>query len=105
MNTRYYQVGGFTIQVHSELPITEDTFHPKLKIFEVDGPGEQDNIVINHYFARKSPVEATEKQRIYFKQPWAIFEKEDRILYEWLSSDKQLDGDSGVMRKIAANRQ
>ncbi|MDA3788134.1 MAG: hypothetical protein PF503_06530 [Desulfobacula sp.] len=85
MDTRYYQTGGFTIEVNSELPINADTFHPKFKQFEVNGPGPE-NIVINHYFNRKLPIDFTEKDRIYFKAPWAVYQKQDRFIYEWLEN-------------------
>jgi hypothetical protein len=33
---RYYQCGGITIRVESDLPITDNTFHPKFKLFQID---------------------------------------------------------------------
>ena len=46
---KYYQIAGITIQVDSDLPITDSTFHPKFKSFEANGPGE-DNIILRHRF-------------------------------------------------------
>ncbi len=49
-HTRYYKVTDIIIQFNSELSITDNTFHPKFKLFDVDGP-EDDNILINHHFS------------------------------------------------------
>lgn len=49
MNSKFYSVAGITIEVRSDFPISENTFHPKFRLFEVDGPGD-DNVVINHHF-------------------------------------------------------
>ena len=46
---RYYQCGGITFQVISDLPIQDTTFQPKFKLFEVEGPGD-DTITIRHHF-------------------------------------------------------
>jgi hypothetical protein len=41
---------SITIQVESDLPITDSTFHPKFKLFEIEGPGEE-TIYIRHHFS------------------------------------------------------
>lgn len=86
VDTRYYQTGGLTLEVNSELPFTPDTFHPKFKQYQVEGPGV-DNIVINHYFTRELNVEVTEKDRIYFKPPWSVYQNQDKMIYEWIQDD------------------
>ncbi|MEI6261836.1 MAG: hypothetical protein WCR46_18290 [Deltaproteobacteria bacterium] len=35
---RYFQIAGITIQVDSDLPIDDHTFHPKFASFRADGP-------------------------------------------------------------------
>jgi hypothetical protein len=77
---RYYQIGGLTIQVESDLPITDTTFRAKFKLFEVDGPGE-DTVVVRHHF---SPFDFENEhlgQRVYRKAPWAIYRRGDSWLY------------------------
>jgi hypothetical protein len=37
---RYYQIAGITIQVESDLPITDATFSPKFKCFEMISPAK-----------------------------------------------------------------
>jgi MoaA/NifB/PqqE/SkfB family radical SAM enzyme len=46
---RYYRIAGITIQVDNDLPIDDQTFHPKFAAFRVDGPGE-DTVTIRHHF-------------------------------------------------------
>ena len=48
-HTRRYEIAGITVQVQSDLPITDATFHEKFASFRVDGPGD-DTFVIRHHF-------------------------------------------------------
>ncbi len=81
---RYYECGGITIQVESDLPITDSTFHPKFKLFEVQGPGK-DTIYIRHHFSLPDMDDQTMGQEIYRKPPWAIYKKEDSWIYLGIS--------------------
>ena len=82
--TKYYKVAGITIQVNSDLPIMEDTFHPKFKIFKVNGPGN-DSIVINHHFTWDEELQTEEfSDQIYFSPPWAIYKDNNSIIYKWI---------------------
>ena len=95
---RYYQIGEITIQVESDLPITDTTFRPKFKLFEVDGPGE-DNVVIRHHFSPFDFENERLGQRVYRKAPWAIYRREDSWLYLGVSptmADTEA-GDVGVL--------
>jgi hypothetical protein len=88
---KYYQVAGITIQVKSDFPITENTFHPKFKSFEVAGPGE-DNVVINHHFYLPDFSKETQlfKREVYNKDQWQIFKSEKSWIFKYtsiLSSD------------------
>jgi hypothetical protein len=46
---RYYDIAGITVQVEAQLPITDQTFVPKFREFEVDSPGP-DLVSISHHF-------------------------------------------------------
>ncbi|MDA3917427.1 MAG: hypothetical protein PF690_10685 [Deltaproteobacteria bacterium] len=83
-HTKYFKIGGFTIEVNSELPFKSDTFHPKIKQFEIDNP-EKINIVINHHFKDKISAHGLIKDRIYYKKPLAIFKNKDSLIYEWIN--------------------
>jgi hypothetical protein len=100
MDTRYYQIGGFTLEVNSELPFRADTFNPPINQFEVKESGKE-NIVINHYFERTIQIKVDEQEKIYFKRPWAVYEKKDKILYEWI---RNYSSHETFLRKIVANK-
>ena len=77
---RYYQCAGITIQVDSDLPITDRTFHPKFKLFEVNGPGV-DTIIIRHHFGLPDLNGQNLGKEVYRKPPWAIYKKGDSWIY------------------------
>ena len=77
---RYYQCAGITIQLDSDLPITESTFHPKFKLFEVNGPGE-DTITIRHHFGLPDLNGQNLGKEVYRKPPWASYKKGDSWIY------------------------
>lgn len=76
----YYECGGITIKVESDLPITDSTFHPKFKLFEVQGPGE-DTIYIRHHFSLPDISGWDLGEEIYRKPPWAIYRRDSSWLY------------------------
>ena len=80
MNRRFYRIAGITIQVDSDLPITDATFHPKFKIFEVDGPGE-DTVFISHHFSLPDLQGQDLGNKVYQHPPWVIYRKEDSWVY------------------------
>ena len=77
---RYYQIGGITIQIDSDLPIKEKTFHPKFKLFEVNGPGK-DTIVLNHHFSLPDPSSLVLGEEVYRHPPWAIYRSNNAWTY------------------------
>lgn len=81
---RYYQIAGITLQVESDLPIKDTTFHPKFKLFEVKKPGK-DTITIRHHFTLPDLNEQNLGKEIYRKPPWAIFKKGNSWIYLGIS--------------------
>jgi hypothetical protein len=69
---RYYQIAGITIRLESDLPITDTTFHPKFKHFEVNRPGK-DTITIRHHFSIPDLSNWDIGKEVYRKPPWAIY--------------------------------
>jgi radical SAM protein with 4Fe4S-binding SPASM domain len=82
---RYYKIGGITIQVDSDLPIAESTFHPKFKPFQVNGPGK-DTIFIRHHFSVPKFDDGDLGKEVYRKPPWAIYKKGNSWVYVDISS-------------------
>jgi hypothetical protein len=72
LNQRYYRIGGITIGVGADSEIDDDTFHPKFRLFEVDGPGE-DTISIQHHFSLPALEEQGLGRLVYQYPPWAIY--------------------------------
>jgi MoaA/NifB/PqqE/SkfB family radical SAM enzyme len=77
---RYFKIADITVQVESDLPINKDTLHPKFKLFEVDGPGE-DTIRIRHYFSLPDLGGKTLGKEVYRKAPWAIYKNNGSWVY------------------------
>lgn len=96
---RYYQCAGITILVESDLPIAEDTFHPKFEHFRVDGPGE-DTISIRHHFSLPDLHGKDLGQEVYRNPPWAIYEKGDSWVYVGFSP---ADGVEYTQRVVVFN--
>lgn len=96
---RYYQIGGITIQVASDLPISDTTFHPKFKLFQVDEPGE-DTISIRHHFSLPDLNDKDLGKEVYRKPPWAIYKKGNSWVYVGISPN---DKDKSFHRVVIFN--
>lgn len=86
----YYQIAGITIQVDADLPIGEDTFHPKFKTFRVEGPGE-DTIAIHHHFFLPDLEGWDLGREVYRRPPWAIYQAADAWTYLGVLADGNRD--------------
>jgi hypothetical protein len=84
---RYYQIAGITVQVTTEIPLTDTTFHPKFKLFEVDGPGK-DNVIVKHHFPLPDTNILYEGEQIYRKPPWVIYRSNGSWIYGGISADR-----------------
>lgn len=67
-----FQIGGITIEVNADLPLTNTTFSENIYKFSADDPGE-DMIVINHHFYLPDFHASDLGNVIYFTPPWKIF--------------------------------
>jgi hypothetical protein len=86
LDHRYYHIAGITIRVESDLPITDATFHPKFKHFEVNGPGE-DTITIRHHFSLPDLNNWDIGKEVYRKPPWAIYSNGPYWFYMGIGGD------------------
>jgi radical SAM protein with 4Fe4S-binding SPASM domain len=71
---RYFRIADITVQVVSDLPIKENTFHEKFKLFQVESPGK-DVISIRHHFKLPDLRNLDLGKELYRKTPWAIYKK------------------------------
>jgi hypothetical protein len=97
---RYFRIAGITLQVESDLPITEATFDPKFRHFSVDGPGE-DTITIRHHFELPELSGRDLGRQVYRRPPWAIFRKGDTWFYLGISPQPS---DSALHRVAVFNK-
>ncbi|MBN1321659.1 MAG: hypothetical protein JXA87_12555 [Thermoleophilia bacterium] len=74
-HVRYYEIAGITIQVESDLPITDATFAAKFAAFQVEAPGD-DVAVIHHHFGLPDLRGRDLGQEVYRQPPWAIYRGE-----------------------------
>ena len=79
-NRRYYQIAGITIQVDADLPITDTTFDPKFRLFEVAEPGD-DIIRIHHHFKLPELREDELGEEVYRRPPWVIYRNQGTWTY------------------------
>jgi len=96
---RYFKIADITVQVESDLPINEQTFHPKFKQFEVNGPGE-DTICIRHHFSLPDLDGRDLGKEVYRKAPWAIYKNNGSWIYLGISPDQ---GDKSLHRVVTFN--
>ncbi len=68
---RYYRIGGLTIQLDSDLPMTDRTFQPKFEAFRVEGPGEE-TISVRHHFGLPEFKKEDLGEVVYSEPPWEI---------------------------------
>ncbi|MGD0613279.1 MAG: hypothetical protein ABSB41_17410 [Anaerolineales bacterium] len=77
---RYYRIADITIQVDSDLPITDTTFSHALDLFRVDKPGD-DTVTVHHHFELPDLKGLDLGREVYRKAPWAIYQQGDGWVY------------------------
>jgi hypothetical protein len=77
---RCYQIAGITIQLQSNLPISDQTFEPELKQFEVASPGS-DIISISLHFLLPDLQGIDLGKEVYRRPPWVIYRQERSWIY------------------------
>jgi hypothetical protein len=92
---RYYQIGGITVQVDSDLPITDTTFSDKLELFRVDSPGD-DVVTLRHHFELPDMKGQDLGKEVYRKSPWAIYQQDNAWAYLGISSE----ADNPALHKV-----
>jgi MoaA/NifB/PqqE/SkfB family radical SAM enzyme len=83
---RYFEIAGITLQVESDLPFTDQTFDPKFRKFQKDGPGP-DTVTIRHHFELPHVKPDELGREVYRKPPWAIYRKGQSWVYLGISPD------------------
>lgn len=84
---RFYQIGGITVQVDSDIPFSDGTFSSVIESFRTDGPGP-DTVRIHHHFYRPLLSDRKKWRQVYRKAPWAIYQVGDSWVYEMMLPDR-----------------
>ncbi|MDD5599657.1 MAG: radical SAM protein, partial [Victivallaceae bacterium] len=96
---RYFHIAEMTIQLDSDLPITDNTFHSKFRRFQTDGPGK-DHISIRHHFELPELEDKNLGKEVYRKVPWAIYRNNNSWIYTGISS---AENDKSIHRVAVFN--
>jgi hypothetical protein len=75
-----YKIGGITIQVCADIPISSHTFHPKLLPFLTE-ISEGDLVQLHHHFELPAIGHEPPGKLIYRTPPWAIYRQEGGWTY------------------------
>jgi radical SAM protein with 4Fe4S-binding SPASM domain len=85
---RYFKIADITIRLESDLPIKDNTFHPKFRHFEAPGPsGEM--ITIRQHFLLPDLAGQDLGVEVYRKAPWAIYQKDGSWIYLGIFPDRK----------------
>jgi len=85
---RYFRIADIPIQVESDLPIKNETFNHKFKVFETKGPS-RDMVSIRHHFSLPDIDGKDLGKEYYRKSPWAVYKKDNSWIYLGISPTKQ----------------
>lgn len=83
---RFYQIAGVTIMVSSDFPLTDETFTPMIRKFEVEQSGE-DTISIRLVPSIPPRSELNLGQEYYRRSPYAIYRQRDSWTYLGIKAD------------------
>jgi radical SAM protein with 4Fe4S-binding SPASM domain len=85
---RYFGIGGLTVRVDSDLPISDSTFQPKFEAFRL--PGSDGKVIaIRHHFSLPDVEGADLGKEVYRRAPWAIFRKGASWIYLGIYPDPE----------------
>jgi MoaA/NifB/PqqE/SkfB family radical SAM enzyme len=84
---RYFQVGGVTVQVDSDLDLDQIDFR-RLSEFAVDGPGEE-LVTIRQKFALPDLDPQDMGEEIYRRASRSVFRKDDKLIYKTVARGQE----------------
>lgn len=89
---RYYSIGGLTVKLESELPVTDQTFIPAIRTFE-SNPAAED-VYIRHSFTFPDLQRIDFGTFIHSRGPWKVYKKGETFYY--FKYDEQRDSHEPV---------
>jgi hypothetical protein len=85
---RYYQIGGLTLQVESDIPFSPGTFVPQIEQFHTNITSDE-TIILRHHFFLPQVVRRNLGREIFNDPPWAIFQSQDSWVYLGIPPDPE----------------
>lgn len=97
---KYYQIGGLTIRLSSDLPFLENTYAEKFKQFEIVPSHIPDNSphIIHYILSHSGNFPEIKGNLIYQRAPWQIFFDNKFYYYQRLSQEKK-DGREKIRKE------
>lgn len=93
----YFQIGGITVCLESDLDFDTIRFKPEFASFAVERPGD-DKVTLRHFFEWPPDLKGLDLgEELYHKAPWSISRKGDTWYYRTLP----LDGGDQAWRRFA----
>jgi len=77
----YFNIADIAVAVQADLPITAETFAPKITSFHTDHPGA-DVIRLHHHFGLPSDAMLQGGKTVYRQAPWAITTVDNHYIYD-----------------------
>ncbi|MBN1998783.1 hypothetical protein JW935_14585 [candidate division KSB1 bacterium] len=93
---RYFKIGGITIKVDAEIPLSGATFSPNIAVFETGSP-DKEMIHIRHHFGLPNLNDDQLGQKVFERQDLSIYRNVDG----WIFSCSILDKNSIPLRQTA----
>ncbi|ACN15643.1 hypothetical protein HRM2_25490 [Desulforapulum autotrophicum HRM2] len=85
--SRYYSAAGITFKIISEFPFTENTFHPKFRLFEIEGADNED-VLLYHHFKKFDESVLNEKHLIFSNEYLEVYIDDNNFFYKQKTSQK-----------------
>jgi hypothetical protein len=80
LRPHYFHIGGLTLQVEADLPISPETFHELFERFRVPGPGP-DTVCLRHHFSLPELPYAELGRPVCVQPPWVVYRWDGRWVY------------------------
>lgn len=77
---RYFNCGGITIRIDSDTVLSDEMFHPTMRLFSVSGPGKE-TIEIRHHADLPYLGDKDLGEVVYKKSLWTVRKKGDSWIY------------------------
>ena len=80
----YFKTAGITVELCSDWPVSQHTFHSKFDLFRTNAPGK-DTITLHHHFQQPDYItEALKSAPVLYQQDhWTIRRGDDTWLYQY----------------------